>query len=78
MPGGQLLMEQDAAIRFLSLDTGAKIGMASEKESTSLQPYGCSDGHIVFARGKLRRLFPEHMAERCRWHRPAPTHRRSN
>ena len=54
MPGGKLLMEQDVAIRLLNLDNGAKIGIASEKESGSLQPYGCSDGHIVFTRGMLK------------------------
>jgi len=54
MPGAKLVMEQDAAIRLLSLDSGAKIGMASDKESGALQPYGCSDGHIVFARGMLK------------------------
>jgi eukaryotic-like serine/threonine-protein kinase len=54
MPGGKLVMEQDAAIRLLSLDTGAKTGMASDKESTALEPYGCGDGHIVFTRGKLK------------------------
>jgi eukaryotic-like serine/threonine-protein kinase len=54
MPGSKLVMEQDAAIRLLSLDTGAKIGMASDKESGALQPYGCSDGHIVFARPMLK------------------------
>ncbi|MGA8151988.1 MAG: hypothetical protein WB952_13635 [Terriglobales bacterium] len=54
MPGAKLVMEQDAAIRLLSLDTGAKTGMASDKESGALQPYGCSDGHIVFSRPMLK------------------------
>jgi serine/threonine protein kinase len=56
MPGGKLVMEQDAAIRLLSLDSGAKTGMASDKESTALEPYGCGDGHIVFTRGSLKAL----------------------
>jgi Tol biopolymer transport system component len=54
MPSGKLLMEQDAAVRLLTLDSGAKIGMAAEKGSGSLQPYGCSDGHVVFTRGLLK------------------------
>jgi Tol biopolymer transport system component len=54
MSAGKLLLQQDAAIRVLDLNTGAKIGMPSEKNSGSLEPYGCSDGHIVFTRGLLK------------------------
>jgi Tol biopolymer transport system component/predicted Ser/Thr protein kinase len=54
MPGNKLLLQQDAAIRVLNLDSGAKIGMPSEKDSRSSNPYGCSDGHIVFTRGLLK------------------------
>jgi serine/threonine protein kinase/Tol biopolymer transport system component len=55
MSGGKLLLQQDAALRLLNVDNGAKVGMPSEKESASLQPFGCSDGHIVFTRGTSKR-----------------------
>jgi eukaryotic-like serine/threonine-protein kinase len=55
MPADKLLLQQEASIRVLNLDSGAKIGMASEKDSSSLEPYGCSDGHIVFTRGILKK-----------------------
>jgi eukaryotic-like serine/threonine-protein kinase len=55
MPGGgKLVMEQDSTIRLLSLDNGATVGMASDNQSGAFEPYGCSDGHIVFARAMLK------------------------
>jgi len=56
MPGGKLLLEREASIRVLSLDSGTTAGIASDKESAVLQPYGCSDGHIVFTRGEMKTL----------------------
>ena len=56
LPGGKLLLEQDNSIRVLSLDTGTTAGIASDKYSTTMQPYGCSDGHIVFVRGEMKKL----------------------
>jgi len=56
LPGGKLLLEQDNSIRVLSLDTDTTAGIASDKYSTIMQPYGCSDGHIVFTRGEMKTL----------------------
>jgi serine/threonine protein kinase/sugar lactone lactonase YvrE len=56
LPGGKLLLEQEATIRVLSLDSGTTAGIASDKESAMMQPNGCSDGHIVFMRGETKTL----------------------
>jgi len=56
LPGGKLLLEQESTIRVLSLDSGTSAGIASDKESAVIQPYGCSDGHIVFVRGETKTL----------------------
>src|SRR5208337_1668174 len=48
-----LLMEQGSSIRIVSPDGGLKGEIASEKDSVAMQPSGCSDGHVVFARGMM-------------------------
>jgi serine/threonine protein kinase len=52
--GGNLVVEQEASIRVINSSGGLKAEFAHEKESGSMQPYGCGDGHIVFARGTLQ------------------------
>jgi len=53
---GNLLTEQGTAIRIISPDGALKGEVAFDKQSAALQPYGCSDGHVVFARGMLSTL----------------------
>jgi serine/threonine protein kinase len=53
---GNLLTEQGSSIREISPNGEPKGEIASEKESVSMQPNGCSDGHLVFARGMLKTL----------------------
>src|ERR1700694_980348 len=53
---GNLVAEQEASIRVINSSGGLKAEVAHEKESGSMQPYGCGDGHIVFARGTLKTL----------------------
>jgi eukaryotic-like serine/threonine-protein kinase len=50
LPSNKLVVETDADLRVIDPDTGAKVGIASDKESRMLSPYGCSDGHIIFVR----------------------------
>ena len=50
---GNLVTEQEGSIRVIDSSGGLKAEFAHEKESGSMQPYGCGDGHIVFARGTL-------------------------
>jgi eukaryotic-like serine/threonine-protein kinase len=45
-----LLTEQGSSIREISPNGELKWEIASEKESAAMQPNGCSDGHLVFAR----------------------------
>ena len=52
----KLLMQQDAALRELSLENGTKVSIVSDKTAGALNPDGCSDGHIVFTRGLIRTL----------------------
>ncbi len=51
-----LLTEQGSSIREISPNGELKGEIASEKESAALQPGGCSDGHVVFARRMLKTL----------------------
>jgi serine/threonine protein kinase len=53
---GNLLTEQGSAIREISPNGELKGEIASEKESAAMQPNGCGDGHLVFARGILKAL----------------------
>ncbi|HLZ39674.1 MAG TPA: protein kinase [Candidatus Sulfotelmatobacter sp.] len=53
---GSLLTEQGSSIRIVNLNGELKGEIASEKESAAMQPNGCSDGHLVFARGMLKTL----------------------
>ena len=47
---GKLLVEHGHVIRVISLDGRLLNEIASEEESGSFQPCGCSDGHVVFSR----------------------------
>jgi eukaryotic-like serine/threonine-protein kinase len=47
---GNLLTEQGSSIREISPGGELKGKIASENESATMQPNGCSDGHLVFAR----------------------------
>jgi serine/threonine protein kinase len=49
-----LLTEQGSSIREISPNGELKGEIASEKESAAMQPDGCSDGHVVFARRMLK------------------------
>jgi eukaryotic-like serine/threonine-protein kinase len=51
---GNLLTQQGPSIREISAKGELKGDIASEKDSASIQPDGCSDGHIVFARGTVK------------------------
>ena len=51
-----LLTEQGSSIREISPNGELKGEIASEKESAALQPNGCSDGQLVFARGMAKTL----------------------
>ena len=49
-----LLTEQGSSIREISPNGELKGEIASEKESAAMQPDGCSDGRVVFARRMLK------------------------
>jgi serine/threonine protein kinase/dipeptidyl aminopeptidase/acylaminoacyl peptidase len=49
-----LLTEQGSSIRKISPNGELEGEIASEKDSAALQPNGCSDGHLVFARRMLK------------------------
>src|SRR5205807_4929064 len=51
-----LLTEQGSSIREISPNGELKGEIAFEKESAAMQPNGCSDGHLVFARRMLKTL----------------------
>ncbi len=53
---GNLLTQQGSSIHVIGVDGGPKGEIASEKDSGAMQPYGCSDGHVVFARGLMKTL----------------------
>jgi Tol biopolymer transport system component/predicted Ser/Thr protein kinase len=53
---GNLLTEQGSSIREISPNGESKGEIASEKDSAAMQPDGCSDGHLVFARGMAKTL----------------------
>jgi Tol biopolymer transport system component/predicted Ser/Thr protein kinase len=53
---GNLLTEQGSSIREISPNGELKGEIASEKDSAAMQPNGCSDGHLVFARGMAKTL----------------------
>jgi serine/threonine protein kinase len=53
---GNLITEEGAALHVMAPGGGLKSEIAAEKDTDALQPYGCSDGHIVFARGALSTL----------------------
>jgi Tol biopolymer transport system component len=48
---GNLLTEQGSTIRVVDQNGRVRGEIASEKNSVAMQPYGCSDGRFVFARG---------------------------
>ncbi len=51
---GHLLAEQDWSIRVMDANGETKGDIANEKDTTAFQPHGCSDGHVVFARGMIK------------------------
>src|SRR5215469_11079847 len=53
---GNLITEEGSALRVLAPGGELKSEIAAEKDTDALQPHGCSDGHIVFARGALSTL----------------------
>jgi eukaryotic-like serine/threonine-protein kinase len=53
---GKLLAEQTPKIKFLDLDGKVQGEIASDEASAAFEPYGCSDGHVVVARGVLKTL----------------------
>ena len=53
---GRLLAEEYPSIRVMDANGEVKAEIASEKDSGVMQPFGCSDGHVVFARGMMKTL----------------------
>ena len=53
---GDLLAERVPDIQVLSREGGVKGAIHSDKDSAAFQPHGCSDGHVVVARGDLKTL----------------------
>jgi len=53
---GNLLLQQGESVRSAGLDGTIKTELAEDKDSGNMQPYGCSDGRFVFARGTLKEL----------------------
>jgi Tol biopolymer transport system component len=53
---GTLLTGQGASIRVIDTNGGVKGEVASEKGSTAMEPNGCGDGQVVFARGMEKTL----------------------
>ncbi|HTS56470.1 MAG TPA: protein kinase, partial [Terriglobales bacterium] len=53
---GILLAEHLPDIQFVAPDGTVKGAITSDKESSAFEPHGCSDGHIVVARGVLKTL----------------------
>ncbi|MCU1303455.1 MAG: hypothetical protein JWQ87_3739 [Candidatus Sulfotelmatobacter sp.] len=51
-----LLTEQGSSIREINPNGELKGEITSEKESALMEPSGCSDGHLVFAREILKTL----------------------
>ena len=51
---GRLLAEQEPSIRVMDVNGESKGEIANEKESMAMLPNGCSDGHVVFARGMMK------------------------
>jgi Tol biopolymer transport system component/predicted Ser/Thr protein kinase len=51
-----LLTEHGSSIREISPNGELKGEIASEKDSAAMQPNGCSDGHLVFARRMMKTL----------------------
>jgi eukaryotic-like serine/threonine-protein kinase len=53
---GRLLVEQYPSVRVMDANGEIKGEIANEKNSTAMQPSGCSDGRVVFARGMMKTL----------------------
>jgi serine/threonine protein kinase len=53
---GHLLAEQYPSVRVMNASGEIKGEIASEKDSAAMQPNGCRDGHVVFARGMMKTL----------------------
>ncbi len=52
----RLLAEQYPSVRVMDANGEIKGEIANEKNSTAMQPSGCSDGRVVFARGMMKTL----------------------
>ena len=53
---GNLITEEGTALHVMAPGGSLKSEIAAEKDTDALQPHGCSDGHVVFARGALSTL----------------------
>jgi eukaryotic-like serine/threonine-protein kinase len=53
---GNLLIDQQPVIRFVSPDGAVKGGIPSENGSAAFNPQGCSDGHVIFTRGTMKTM----------------------
>jgi serine/threonine protein kinase len=53
---GHLLAEEYPSVRVMTANGEIKGEIANEKDSAAMQPNGCSDGHVVFARGTMKTL----------------------
>src|SRR5579859_2612537 len=53
---GKLLTEQSGVVRVLDTGGGVKSQLASGADTGTLQPRGCSDGSVVFARGDAKAM----------------------
>jgi serine/threonine protein kinase len=51
---GHLLAEEYPSIRVMDANGEIKGEIGNEKDSSAMQPNGCGDGHVVFARGMLK------------------------
>ena len=51
---GHLLAEEYPSIRVMDANGEIKGELGNEKDSSAMQPSGCSDGHVVFARGMVK------------------------
>jgi Tol biopolymer transport system component len=53
---GKLLINQQPVIRLVSPDGAVKGGITLENGSAALNPQGCGDGHVIFARGTMKTM----------------------
>jgi Tol biopolymer transport system component len=53
---GKLLTDESAVVRVTDIDGGVQSELSSGAEIGVLQPYGCSDGSVVFTRGVAKTM----------------------